>query len=443
LPASDPAGALDRLLAEAQARERLPGIAAAVARDGRPVWSRALGVADAAAGRAATTDTQFRVGSITKTFTAAAVLQLRDAGALDLEDRIGGHLPELPLGDLTVRRLLSHSSGLQREVPGEMWETLEPPDRDAFLASLADARQVLAPGAAWHYSNLAFALLGELVERLAGRPYRDHVRKRLLDPVGLTRTSWEPEPDAAVGYLVAPYDDSVREEPPIDTGATASSGQLWSTVDDLCRWGGFLAAPDEHVLSGAAADEMRSLQVMAEPVRWTLGYGLGLHLFRRGDRVWAGHGGAMPGHRAAICFRSAERIAVAVLTNAGAGTDPETLSVSLGEAALEAEPPAPAAWSPDDGAPADVAPLLGRWWSEGEEFVFHWRRGRLEAVTVALPSWRAPAVFERVGDDLWRTVSGRERGEDLRVVRDDEGAVVQLYWATYPFTRDQQTFGAG
>jgi CubicO group peptidase (beta-lactamase class C family) len=442
LPTSELAARLDRLLAGAQAAERLPGVAAAVTRDGRPVWSRALGLADAGTARPAAADTQFRVGSITKTFTAAAVLQLRDAGALDLDERLGAHLTELPVGDLTVRRLLSHSSGLQREVPGDMWETLEAPDRDAFLASLAATRQVLPPGTAWHYSNLAFALLGELVERLAGRPYRDHVQEGLLGPVGLKRTSWAPDRDAAVGYLVAPYDDSVRAEPAIDTAATAASGQLWSTVGDLCRWGTFLAAPDEGVLSRAAAEVMRSVHTMAEPDRWTLGYGLGLHLFRRGDRVWSGHVGAMPGHRAAFCFRGPERVAVAVLTNAGAGADPETLAVSLGEAALELDPPSQPPWSPAEAAPADVAPLLGRWWSEGEEFVFQWRGGRLEAVTLALPSWRPPSVFERVDDDRWRTVSGRERGEDLRVVRDEQGAVVKLYWATYPFTREQQPFGA-
>ena len=435
--------AFDRLLAGAQAAERLPGVAAAIMRRGEPVWSSALGLADVSTGRPATADTQFRIGSITKTFTAAAVLQLRDDAKLELEDRLREHLPELPLGELTVRRMLSHSSGLQREVPGEMWETLDAPDRHTFLASLADARQVLPPGAAWHYSNLAFALLGELVERVAGRPYREYVHDRLLDPVALARTSWEPEADAAIGYLVAPYDDSVREEPPIDTAATAASGQLWSTVGDLCRWGGFLAHPDEAVLSRAAAEEMRSVQAMAELDRWTLGYGLGLHLFRRGDRVWAGHGGAMPGHRAAFCFRSVERLAVAVLTNAGAGTDPESLAVSLGEAALVAEPPAQRPWSPGAAAPEDVAPLLGRWWSEGEEFLFRWRDGRLEAVTLALPSWRPPSVFERLSDDLWRTVSGRERGEDLRVVRDDAGAVAKLYWATYPFTRRQHPFGGG
>lgn len=432
---------LELLMREAQARERLPSVAAAVTRAGEPVWSGALGLADAAAGRAATPDTQYRVGSITKTFTAAAILQLRDAGALDLDDRLGDHLPDQPHAEPTLRRLLSHLSGLQREPPGEIWETLDPPDRDTFLASVGDAEAVLDPGLAWHYSNLGFALLGEVVERAAGLPYRTYVETRLLEPLGLARTGWTPTEDAAVGYLVAPYDDSVSVEPPVDLRATAASGQLWSTVGDLCRWATFLAAPDPAVLAPATVAEMRAVQVMAEPERWTLGWGLGLELYRRGERVWAGHGGAMPGHLAGFCFRAADRVAAAVLTNAGAGADAEELALRLGEASLDLEPAPPLEWRPSEAAPAHVARLLGRWWSEGEEFVFAWRGGRLEARAARSPDWKPPAVFERDGENGWRTVSGRERGELLRVVRDEAGGVAKLYWATYPFTRDQQAFG--
>jgi CubicO group peptidase (beta-lactamase class C family) len=442
LPASEQLAArLDRLAREAQARERLPSVAAAVARDGEVVWSRAVGLADVAAGRAATADTRYRVGSITKTFTAAAVMQLRDAGLLGLDDRIGDHVPDLPHGKPTLRRLLSHLSGIQREPPGEIWESLEPPDRDGFLASLAEVETVLPQGLAWHYSNLGFALLGEVVERVSGVPYRRYVEERLLGPVGLERTGWDADGESAVGYLAAAYDDAVSVEPSVDLRGSSASGQLWSTVGDLCRWGSFLASPDRAVLRPETAEEMRSVQVMAEPERWTLGWGLGLALHRRGNRIFAGHDGAMPGHLAAFSFRPQDRLAVSVLTNSGAAADPQALALVLAEAALALEPPPPVEWRPDEAAPDDVAPLLGRWWSEGEEFVFRWRAGRLEARLARSPDWKPPAVFERESDDRWRTVSGRERGELLRVVRDDEDRVAKLYWATYPFTRDQRPFG--
>jgi CubicO group peptidase (beta-lactamase class C family) len=440
---SDPLAArLGRLIGEAQARDRAPSVAAAVARRGELVWADAVGLADVDAGRTATPDTQYRVGSITKTFTATAVLQLRDEGRLALDDRLGDHLEDLPHGDLTVRRLLAHASGIQREPPGDIWETLDPPERDAFLASLGDAAQVLDPGLAWHYSNLAFALLGEVVERVSGKPYRTYVEERLLGPLGLSRTGWSPGDGAAVGYLVAPYEDTVTVEPAVDMRGTSASGQLWSTVGDLCRWGSFLAAPDSGVLSPESAEQMRSVQIMADPLRWSLGWGLGLGLYRRGDRIWGGHDGAMPGHLAAFCFRAEEGIAVSVLTNTGTTANAPDLALQLGEAALELDPNAVEPWRPAEAAPDDVQPLLGRWWSEGEEFVFTWRGGRLEARAERVPDWRPPAVFERQDDDVWLTVSGRERGELLRVVRGEQGRVEKLYWATYPFTRDQQAFGA-
>ncbi len=87
-------------------------------------------------------------------------------------------------------------------------------------------------------------------------------------------------------------------------------------------------------------------------------------------------------------------------------------------------------------------PLLGRWWAEGAETIFSWRGGRLEARLAAAPPERAPSVFEPEGEDLYRAVSGTERGELLRIVRGEDGEVVKLYWATYPFTRAPETFGA-
>ena len=108
----------------------------------------------------------------------------------------------------------------------------------------------------------------------------------------------------------------------------------------------------------------------------------------------------------------------------------------------ELEPTAPDEWRPAEPPPAEVAPLLGRWWSEGLEYVFRWRGGRLEARREIDPPEREPAVFEPEGPDRFRTVAGRERGELLHVVRDERGAVVKLSWATYPFTREPRPFGA-
>jgi hypothetical protein len=114
--------------------------------------------------------------------------------------------------------------------------------------------------------------------------------------------------------------------------------------------------------------------------------------------------------------------------------------LALAEAALEELPADVEPWAPEEAPPAEVEQLLGRWWSEGREFVFSWRRGKLEARIAAAPPERRPTVFEPAGEDRFRAVSGDERGELLRLVRGDDGTVTRLYWATYPFSRAPEGF---
>jgi len=140
--------ALDRLLQEKQA-DRLPSVAAAVVQNGEQLWANAVGTADYDEPREATPDTQYRIGSVTKTFTATAIMQLRDAGALDLDDRLEQHLEGIANGTPTIRRLLCHLSGLQREV-GEMFVTGESPTEAELIASMSEVEFVLGPAQAHH-----------------------------------------------------------------------------------------------------------------------------------------------------------------------------------------------------------------------------------------------------------------------------------------------------
>ena len=323
----------------------MPSVAAALVRGGEVVWSDAVGLADLGKERAATPETQYRIGSITKTFTAAAVFQLRDEGLLDLDDPVGRHVEELTVATPAIRALLSHASGLQREQPGDMWETMVMPSQEELVASLGVAERVI-PGSHWHYSNLAFSILGLVVERLRGVPYRQVVNERLLGPVGLARTTWTPVDPVAVPYLVDPFADAVSLEPMLEDGSLGAAGELWSTAVDVARWGAFLGDPDPDVLSPAAAEEMRTVHAMAETDRWTLGWGAGLELVRHGERVWPGHGGAMPGFLAALLFRPQERLSVAVVTNSGARADPDELALALGEKELESRPEPPVGVAP-------------------------------------------------------------------------------------------------
>jgi CubicO group peptidase (beta-lactamase class C family) len=427
------AAALERRLRAAQA-ERLPSVAAAVIAKGEVLWSGEVGLASCEEGVDASAETQYRIGSITKTFTAVATMQLRDAGELDLDDRLEQHLPEIANGAPTIRRLLAHLSGLQREA-GEMFVTGTAPTIDEVIESMDILEAVLPAARAHHYSNLAFGLLGEVVARRGGSPYSDYVAERILTPLGLSRTTWEEQPPAAQGYLLDSYASTVRREPHVDLGGLAAMGQLWSTVGDLCAWASFLAEGREGILAPATADELWFPQVMVNPDDWSVGWGLGLKLTNRGGRIFGGHGGAMPGFLAGVTVHRGSGVGAATLTNAGTGAAMETLAQELAEHVLELRPPQPEPWRPEREPPQEVRAILGRWWSEGEEFLFSWRDGRLRAEPAEeSPPWARPAVFEQLGEREYRVVSGRERGERLRVEDD------RLVWAGYAFTRDQRTF---
>ena len=438
------AGELSRLLRKHQAERRVPSISAAVFRGGEIVWQEASGRAAFDPDVAATPDTQYRIGSITKTFTAVAILQLRDAGELRLEDTLGDHIPESTHRGPTVRSLLAHVSGLQREPPGEVWESLEDPDVDELLERLPDAELILPPGAYWHYSNLAYALLGEIVARRVRRPATEYLDEHVIGPLGLTRTTWRPTGPAADGFLVDPYADTVQLEKPVELKGSAPIGQLWSTTGDLARWGAFLAEGDDAVLAARTLEEMHAFQAMVPYVKnWTLGWGLGLELFRDGDRIYAGHGGAMPGFQASLVVSREDKTGAAVLSNGSALTYVESLALRLAGKTFELAPPQPEEWHVEEPPPHDVVPLLGRWWGEGVEYVFRWRKAQLEASLAAeTPRMLEPTRFEQEAPDRFRTLSGLERGELLRVVRDENGSVEKLYWATYPFTREPRAFGS-
>ena len=426
-------------LAAAQAEQRLPSVSAAVFRGGEILWQEALGLADVEARREATPETQYRIGSITKTFTAVGIMQLRDAGRLSLDDELTKHLPESAHAP-TIGRMLAHASGLQREPPGEIWETMQAPSREELLAGTADAEQVLQPGSWWHYSNLAFGLLGEVVARAHGGTWEEALQERILDPLGLERTTPDSAAPAARGYFIEPYSDAVRTEPELDLGGTGAMGKLWSTTGDLARWGAFLAAGDDRVLKPATLDEMAHVRVMVDHERWTLAWGTGLELYRSGEHLFVGHGGAMPGHLAGLVVNRKTRIGAAVLTNTGARAGPEQLALDLAVATMKALPAGTDAWEPGEQPPLDLEPLLGRWWTEGHEIVISWRKGRLEARLVGGGPDRDVSYLDPDGDDRWRVAEGRERGELLRVVRDAGGAVEKLYFATYPMRREPSTF---
>jgi CubicO group peptidase (beta-lactamase class C family) len=433
---------LHHTVLDRQSRHRVPGVAAGVARGGRLMWGDGVGAADIA--EPADTpgeDTQFLIASITKTFTAVLVMALRDEGRLSLDDTVDRHIPESTHAGITIRQMLSHVTGMQREPVGDVWDTLTYPDREGLVTGWNEAERILRPHFKWHYSNLVYSVLGEIVARLDGRDWAESLQARILDPLEMRRTTVGLTGDSAVGYYVPPYTDVPYVEPVLDSRAMNPAGGLASTLGDLARWGAFIADPVDEIIASDSLDEMCQPQIMADLERWQLAWGLGLMLVREKERVWVGHTGGMPGHITGLMVHRQSGTVAMALMNSTSAPDPAAFAVELGGYVIDNEPTEPEVWRPGTDVPAKFAGVLGPWFSEGRLFTFSVREGRLQARVDGAPDWLPPSVFVEVDDDLYRTESGRETGELLRITRDDSGAVVRLNWATYRFTREPFGFG--
>jgi CubicO group peptidase (beta-lactamase class C family) len=440
----------ERAVRKAQAAGRIPALSVALHRADREPWVLTVGDSgnpDHPLGP----DTRFRIGSVTKTFTAVLVMQARDDGLLDLDDPLSAHLDVPAHGDATIRRLLSHTAGFQREPHGDVWDTLVAPGAAELIAQLDRAERVLPNARRFHYSNLALAVLGQLVAKLRGGTWAEVLADRILTPLGLTATTVEPPAQAAVGYLVDAWSDAARPEPQLDLGGVGPAAQLWSTATDMATWASFLTGPDPDVLAPATVDEMRWPLTTTDEALWAAGIGLGLMLEPQGKRIMhVGHDGAMPGFLAAVYGRrggegTPEALGCAVLGSSGTAGETNDLVHELLRLAVEQDPADVTPWRPAPPAPAAYRSALGPWWSEGVQFHVAWHDGALQARPAESPADRPPAVFRPVPDqvDVLRTVSGREAGELLRLTRDEAGTIVRMHWATYRFTRAQETFDGG
>ncbi|MEU9118657.1 serine hydrolase domain-containing protein [Streptomyces sp. NPDC048506] len=425
--------ALLRRLAVGQAEGRAPSMVGAVVRGGRAVWT---GARSSVEGEVPHADVQYRIGSITKTFIAVMVLRLRDEGLLQLADPVGRHLEDTPVPHATVAQLLSHSSGLAAETRGPWWERtsgeLRPEPADLF-----DARpQRLPAGRRHHYSNPGYALLGALVERLrGGTPWYEALRREVLAPLGMGRTTLHPQMPHAGGWAVHPWADAMLPEPAQDTGLMGPAGQLWSTLEDLCRWAGFLLRGDERVLSATSLAEMRTPAVPPEAGGWDAGFGLGLQLARRAGRTLVGHTGSMPGFLAALWTDTEEDVAGIVLANCTSGPDVPAVAADLAGIVAEHEPRIPEPWRPLPG-PLDpeLLALTGPWYWGAKPHVLRLRAERGLELAPLSRSGRA-SRFRAEEDGTWTGLDGYYAGETLRVVRDRDGAVSHLDLGTFVFTR--------
>ncbi|MPQ98809.1 serine hydrolase [Modestobacter sp. I12A-02628] len=416
LPAT--ARALLARTARVQRDGRAPSLVAGVVRDGGLAWSAGRG--DVAEPH---TDVQYRLGSISKTVTAVVVLRMRDEGLLGLDDPLERHVPGTPLGERTVGQLLSHMSGLSSESPGGWWERVEGGSLEDLRLDPSDV--VLGAARRFHYSNLGFGLLGELVQRHRGASWADVVTTEVLSPLGMTRTTTRPSGRAAAGSAVHPWADVVLPEPEHDAGVMAAAGQLWSTLADLGRFAAFLLGDTGDVLAPGTLEEMGvPAGVDSSAPGWSA-YGLGLQVMRVDGRTLTGHGGSMPGFLAGVFVDREEQVGAVQLANTTSGLDP--LVPGLLADVRAAEPRVVDAWVPS--APLVPLDVLGVWFWGPAPHVLRARSGGLLHLG-PLPGRAGRASrFAPREDGTWVGLDGYYAGETLRI------AVDHLDLATFVFTR--------
>ncbi|MCA6093969.1 beta-lactamase family protein [Streptomyces sp. SCA3-4] len=424
--------ALLHRVATGQAEGRTPSLVGAVMRDGRMVWSAGRGsVGEEVPGA----DTQYRIGSITKTFVAVLVLRLRDEGLLDLDDPLGKHLDTPEGGTATIAQLLAHTSGLAAESRGPWWERTDGSLRPELADIFGERPQRHAAGRLHHYSNPGYALLGALVEQLRGENWYDVLRREVLEPLGMHRTTLHPEAPHAEGHAVHPWADVLLPEPAVDTGVMAPAGQLWSTAADLCRFAAFLLNGDDRVLGAESVAAMRVPETEPQAPDRMGAYGLGLQVAWRDGRFVCGHGGSMPGFVATLWACPEEGTAAVVLANVTSLFSIGAIATDMVRTLAEHEPRIPAPWRPLDAADPALLELTGPWYWGAAPFAVHLRAGRALNLQPLGAGGRG-ASFRAEEDGTWTGLDGYYAGETLTAVRGADGTVSHLDIGTFVFTRE-------
>lgn len=306
-----------------------PGVSIGLVSDQDLIWAEGFGYRDLERRASANPSTIYRIASITKTFTATAIMQLRDAGKLQLDDPVAKHLswfryqnrfPDAPV--VTIRHLLTHTSGLPREADFPYWsDPSRFPTREEMIEALHSQESVFEPETRYKYSNLALALAGEVVAAVSGEPYAEYIQRHILDPLGMSSTYVRTEDidrdRLATGYEVIRPDGTQPVAPETDSKGLTPAANMSSTVEDLARYISLQfrdgPAGGAQILKGSTLREMQRVHWL-EP-DWSSGRGLGFGLWRQGTRTLVGHGGWVGGYRTQIAFDPEARIGVVVLTN--------------------------------------------------------------------------------------------------------------------------------
>jgi CubicO group peptidase (beta-lactamase class C family) len=308
------------------------GLSIAIIYDQDILFAKGFGFSDIAKKIPATKDTIYRIASNTKLFTSTAIMQLRDAKKLKLDDPISKYLPWFKIKTpqknalpITIRHILTHTSGLPREAAFSYWDDYKFPTIEEIIETLPDQERSYIPEKIWKYSNLAMTLLGEIISNVSSKTYENYIQKNILDPLEMTNTSVFLKEDhrkrLATGYGRRKADSTFDIEPFTDSKGITPAANMSSTVEDL---GHFISlqfrdekAGGKQILRGSTLREMHRVHWLHP--NWKGGWGLGFCVRRLDDLTLNGHGGSLGGYRTETTFCAAEKIGVVVLTNVDNG----------------------------------------------------------------------------------------------------------------------------
>ena len=306
----------------------VPGAAVLVLQDGEPVVCRGYGLADLEQGAPVTPATNFRLASVTKQFTAAAILLLAEDGRLGLDQSARNWLPALPpvAGSVTIRQLLTHTAGLidyEDVMPASASAQLHDADVLELLQTLN--RTYFPPGTAYRYSNGGYALLALIAERASGRSFAEFLGERIFGPLGMAGSLAHREGVTTVGHRAYGYSEvkgAWKRTDQSPASAVLGDGGIYSSIGDLAKWDAALG--DDRLLS---ADSRRLAFAPATPTDDpAVEYGFGWRI--TGDSVW--HSGETLGFRNAMVRFPVRRLTIAILTNRNTG-EPYRTALTIAE----------------------------------------------------------------------------------------------------------------
>jgi len=419
-----------------------PGLAVGIVYDGELLWGQGYGYADIDSKKQVTLDTRFRIASISKTFTAVAILQMRDAGALSLDDPASRYLDWFDLKyesapEITIRNLLTHTSGLPRDSHNPMWTECDAPAWDEFIEALKARPPTRPPYDKFAYSNVGYSLLGGIIEQVSGESWADYLQRHIVDPLGMAETYPVPRPDdplLATGYSQINDDYERKPMPFFLMNGFEASANFASSVNDLVKYAAFHLSEDvNEILSPHSLRDMHRIHWL-EPT-WNSGYGLGSMQYKLEDWSISGHGGGYPGYLTGFTLCREHKTAVILLTNALGSAPTEYINqgykLVLPEIIKATEAAAPE---------ADPA-----WQIYLGEYVHDWgyekvilRDGQLKIV--ALDGMEYPPIMLEPTDDE-HVFTIQEQGgsnETVRFELDESGEVLRMWLRNeYTFKRRQ------